>query len=104
MKNFLMSAMALTAVIVMPGAAFADDVADRREAIRLCRAEVSAQAGVDARELRLDQVRTRGRSVRVDLDLWRNGRLQNIRCDVDRTEEQLTVAAVSPTLQTAAAQ
>jgi hypothetical protein len=104
MKNFLMSAMALTAVLVTPGAAFADDVADRSEAIRLCRAEVAAQAGVDVREVRLDQVRTRGRTVRVDLDLWRNGRLSNIRCDVDRTQEQLAVASITPTLQTASAQ
>lgn len=104
MKKFLFSTMALTAVLVMPSAAFADDVSDRTEAIRLCRAEVAGQAGVDVREVRLDQVRTRGRTVRVDLDLWRDGRLSNIRCDVDRTQEELTIAAITPTLQTASAQ
>ena len=45
MRNFLMSAMALTAVLVIPGVASADDIADRNQAISICRAEVQAQAG-----------------------------------------------------------
>ena len=102
MKNFLMSAMALTAFVVLPNAAFADDVSDRTQAIHLCRAEVAAQAGVAASEVRFDQVRVRGGSVRVDLDLWRNGDLQNIRCDV-RRGEPLSIASITPTLQTASA-
>ncbi len=100
MKNFLMSAMALAAVLLIPGVASADDVADRTEAIRLCRAEVTAQAGEGA-TVRLDQVRVRGALVRVDLDLWRNGDLQNVRCDVSRRGPQLTIAAITPALQTA---
>jgi hypothetical protein len=102
MKSFLMSAMALTAVLVIPGAAFADDASDRTQAIRICKAEIAAQAGVDAASVRLDQVRVRGTSVRVDLDLWRNGDLQNIRCDVRRGEE-LSIASITPVLQTASA-
>ena len=70
MRNFLMSAMALTAVLVIPGVASASDVADRNQAISICRAEVQAQAGADA-NVRLDQVRVRPRAIRVDLDLWR---------------------------------
>lgn len=104
MKNFLMSAMALTAVLIIPGAAFADDVSDRTEAIRLCRAEIAAQAGVDAGDVRLDQVRVRGRTVRVDLDLWTNGDLANIRCEVNRTGGELSIAAITPALQTASVQ
>ena len=100
MRNFLMSAMALTAVLVIPGVASADDVADRNQAISICRAEVQAQAGADA-SVRLDQVRIRPRAVRVDLDLWRNGQLQNVRCDVTRNQDQLTIASITPTLQTA---
>lgn len=103
MKNFLFSAMALTAVLVIPGTSFADDVSDRTDAIRLCRAEVAAQAGVDARDVRLDQVRVRGRTVRVDLDLWLNGELNNIRCDVARGRE-LHIASITPALQTASIQ
>ncbi|ANP47030.1 hypothetical protein [Candidatus Viadribacter manganicus] len=99
MKNFLMSAMALTAVLVLPGVASADDVSDRNQAISICRAEVQAQAGADA-TVRLDQVRVRPRAVRVELDLWRNGQLQNVRCEVTRGHE-LTIAAISPTVQTA---
>jgi len=102
MRNFLMSAMALTAVLVMPGVASADDVTDRNQAISLCRAEVQAQAGEGA-SVRFDQVRVRPRAVRVELDLWRNGQLQNVRCDVARGRE-LTIAAITPTLQTASLQ
>jgi hypothetical protein len=100
MRNFLMSAMALAAVLVIPGVASADDVSDRSAAIALCRAEVQAQAGADA-TVRLDQVRVRPRAVRVDIDLWRGSSLQNVRCDVSRTGEQLQIASISPTLQTA---
>jgi len=95
-----MSAMALTAVLVIPGVASADDVADRSQAIALCRAEVTAQAGSDA-TVRLDQVRVRPRAVRVDFDLWRGNRLQNVRCEVARGDE-LQIASITPALQTAA--
>ena len=101
MKNFLFSAMAIAAVFVLPSAAYADDVRDRSDAIRLCRAEVAAQAGVEVDRVRLDQVRVRRSNIRVDLDLWRNGDLENIRCDVSRGAE-LQIAAITPTLQTAA--
>ena len=99
MKKFVMSAMALAAVLVMPGVASADDIADRSQAISLCRAEVQAQAGADA-TVRLDQVRVRPRVVRVDIDLWRGSQLQNVRCEVARGQE-LTIASITPTLQTA---
>jgi hypothetical protein len=99
MKNFVMSAMALAAVLVIPGVASADDISDRNEAIALCRAEIQAQVG-DAATVRLDQVRVRPRAVRVDIDLWRDGRLQNVRCEVARGQD-LTIAAITPTLQTA---
>lgn len=99
MKNFVMSAMALAAVLVMPNVANADEISDRNQAISLCRAEVQAQAGADA-SVRLDQVRVRPRVVRVDLDLWRGSSLQNVRCEVTRGQE-LTIASITPTLQTA---
>ena len=92
--------MALTAVMVLPGVAQADDVSDRSQAISLCRAELTAQAGEGA-TVRLDQVRVRPRAVRVDFDLWRDGRLQNVRCDVSRGHEQLQIASITPALQTA---
>jgi len=104
MKNFLMSAMALAAVAVLPSAAFADDVSDRTEAIRLCRAEVSAQASTPAETVRLDQVRVRGTAIRVDLDVWRNGDLNNVRCTVARGGGELTIASITPALQTASAE
>jgi hypothetical protein len=100
MKNFLMSAMALTAVLVIPGLASADADADRSRAIALCRVEVTAQAGPEA-TVRFDQVRVRPNAVRVEFDVWRNGQLQNVRCVVDRGPE-LTIASITPALQTAA--
>ncbi len=105
MKKFLMSAMALTAVLIVPNAAVAADsaAADRAAAIRTCRAEVAAQAGVTAEDVRLDQARVRGTTVRVDLDVWRGSQLQNVRCDATRGEEP-TIIAISPTIQTASAQ
>ncbi|MBC7768053.1 MAG: hypothetical protein H7124_04650 [Phycisphaerales bacterium] len=100
MKNFLFSAMALAAFAI-PGVAAADDASDRTEAIRLCRAEVATQTSGD---VRLDQVRVRGTSIRVELDVWRDGNLQNVRCDVARNRGELTIASITPTLQTASAQ
>lgn len=102
MKNFVISAMALAVVLVIPGVASADDISDRNQAISLCRAEVQAQAG-EAATVRLDQVRVRPRAVRVDIDLWRDGQLQNVRCEVARGQE-LTIAAITPTVQTASLQ
>ncbi len=99
MKNILMSAVALTAVLVMPGVASADDVADRTGAIRLCRAEITAQSGADAEAVRLDQVRVRPRAVRVDFDVWRDGDLQNVRCEVSRVGGELAIASITPVLQ-----
>ena len=100
MRNFLMSAMALTAVLVIPGVASADDVSDRSQAIQLCRTEVSSQTGLAIENVRLDQARVRPHTVRVDLDVWQHGQLQNIRCDVPRGQEQAT-ASITPALQTA---
>lgn len=101
MKNFLMSAMALAAVLVVPGVASAEASTDRNEAIALCRTEVTAQAG-DGATVRFDQLRERATTIRVDFDVWRDGRLQNVRCDVARGEA-LTIASITPALRVAAA-
>lgn len=100
MRNFLFSSMALAAFLFVPGVASADDVSDRTAAIQVCRSEVAAQEGVDVDRVRLDQVRVRPRAVRVDLDVWRNGALQNVRCDVSRAD--LTVASITPPPQAGA--
>ena len=101
MRKFVLSAIVFGALLAAPSVAVANDVSDRSAAIRLCRAEVSAQAGASASEVRLDQVRVRPRAVRVDLDVWRDGNLQNVRCDVTRGDGELTIAAITPALQTA---
>jgi hypothetical protein len=100
MKNLFAYAV-LAAAVLAPTAAFAgDNVADRTAAIQLCRAEVLAQTGAETDQVRLDQVNLRARLVRVDFDYWRNGDLQNIRCEVTRGD-QLTIASITPALQTA---
>jgi hypothetical protein len=103
MKNFLAYAVVAAAFFAAPQAAFAgDNVADRTAAIQLCRAEVASQAGVEADTVRLDQVALRARVVRVDFDLWRDGNLQNIRCEVSRAGGELQIASITPALQTVA--
>lgn len=101
MKNYMFAGIALAALVFIPNVASADDASDRSQAIRLCRAEVAAQEGVQAEAVRLDQVRVRPRTVRVDLDVWRNGGLQNVRCEVSRTD--LAIASITPPPQTAVA-
>lgn len=103
MRNVLFSLAAVFATLATPGFAQASDATDQTAAIRLCRAEVAAQSGVEADTIRFDQVRVRRQAVRVDFDLWRNGQLQNVRCEVARGEEGLRIASITPTLQAVAA-
>jgi hypothetical protein len=102
MKSTLISLAVVAAALVTPGFAQADEVSDRAAAIQLCRAEIAAQAGVPASEVDFDQVQVRARLVRVDFDLWRNGQLENIRCDVRRGSE-LQIAQIQPDLRALAA-
>ena len=99
MKSFLSLAIVAAAVLAVPSPSFARDanVEARSAAIQLCRAEVAQRAGADA--VRLDQVRVRPSNVRVDFDLWRDGRLHNVRCDVSRAGGELQIASITPELQ-----
>lgn len=101
MKSFLSIAVVAAAVLAVPTPSFARDanVAARSAAIQLCRAEVAQRAGADADAVRLDQVRVRPSIVRVDFDLWRDGRLHNVRCDVSRAGGELQIASITPELQ-----
>jgi hypothetical protein len=100
MKNLIVAALALTA-FGLPGVASADTARDRQAAISLCRADIAAQANVDPASIELDNIRVRAGLIRVDFDLWHNGSLQNIRCEVSRGAE-LTVASITPTLTASA--
>lgn len=103
MRSFILASLALVATAFIPApAAFADEVGDRTQAIHLCRTTVAEQAGVTADQARLDQVRVRPHAVRVDIDLWANGALRNVRCDVTRGDH-LVIASITPALQTATA-
>jgi hypothetical protein len=102
MRTSIFSALALAAFLA-PSLAAAESTSDRGAAIQLCRTQVAAQAGVSPEQIRLDQARETLRRVRVDLDVWRGGQLQNVRCDVVRGAE-LTVASITPPVQVASAQ
>jgi len=101
MKKFLFSAMALAA-FGLPAMASADTASDRSAAIALCRAEVVSQWNAAPEQVRLDNALVRARLVRIDLDLWRDGQLQNVRCEVTRGAE-LTIASITPAVQVASA-
>ena len=105
MRTTIFSILAL-ATVFAPSIASADsNTSDRAAAIQLCRTQVAAQAGVDAAQVRLDQARESLHRVRVDLDVWRGAQLQNVRCDVTRGDGgALTVASITPPVQTASIQ
>ena len=104
MKSLFMSVVIAAAALSFAPVASADEAHDRTTAIALCRGEVARQAGVAESDVRLDSVRARGRNVRVDLDLWRNGDLTNIRCNVETSNETTqTIAEITPALSTATA-
>lgn len=98
MRTLLLSGLALTALAMLPAPAMADIAQDRSAAIRLCRAEAARQAGVGLEQVRFDEIRTRARRFMVDLDLWRDGRLTNVRCIVERGAA-LSIASVTPALR-----
>jgi len=101
MKTTLIAALALASIFSLASPAAASDASDRSQAIQICRTEVANQAGADA-QIRLDQARVTLRGVRVDLDVWRNGQLQNVRCDVSRVADgQVAIASITPAVQTA---
>mgnify|MGYP006908319894 CR=1 FL=1 len=102
MRSIMFSALALAA-LALPGQAAADDVGDRNAAISLCRAAITAQSGLEADAVRFDTVRVRLRNVRVDFDVWSQGRLTNVRCDVARGGGELTIASINPALGAATA-
>ena len=97
MRKTLLAALALTAMLA-PVAGADEMVQTRAAAIDLCRHEVSAQTGIAADQIRLDQARARLSTVRVDLDVWVNGALQNVRCDVSHHAGALQVASITPAL------
>jgi hypothetical protein len=103
MRTALFS-LAVLAATLTPGLAAADTAADQHAAIQLCRTQIASQAGVSADAVHLGQVRARLSHIRVDIELWRGSQLQNVVCDVARTGGQLTVASITPTIQTASAQ
>ncbi len=103
MKSLILPGLAALAVFAaVPNAWAGDDGADRSAALRLCRAEVAARANVPAEEVRLDAIQTRARLVRIDLDVWKNGDLVNVRCDVARGAELQITALNLPEVAQAA--
>jgi hypothetical protein len=104
MKSLILPGLAALAFSGLSSIAWAgDDGADRSAAFRLCRSEAAARANVAESEVRLDMIQTRARLVRVDLDVWKNGDLVNVRCDVSRDGELHITALNLPQVAQAAA-
>lgn len=102
MRITILSFLALAAVAA-PGIASADATSERAAAVQLCRAQVADQAAVSVDNVRLTGVRDSLRSLRIDVELWRNGARQNVRCEVDRSGDQPTLVSINPPIQTASA-
>lgn len=103
MKSLILPGLAALAFSGFVSTAWAgDDAADRAAALRLCRAEAAARANVEPGEVRLDSIQTRARLVRVDLDVWKNGDLVNVRCDVSRDGDLRITAMNLPEVAQAA--
>lgn len=100
MRTTFLAALALTA-IALPGFAHAAS-ADQNAAVQLCRNEVSTQAGVQAGDLHLTQVRDRLASVRVHFNFFRNGEQTGVDCEVARRQGALQIASITPPLATTA--
>ena len=93
----------IAAAVVLGFSAPASAQTSVSDAIALCRTTVAQQAGVDLEHARFDQVRERSRLYSVAINLWSNGALTHVRCDVPKGETA-TVASITPALQTASAQ
>ena len=102
MRTTFLAALALTAVLAAPGLARAAETS-QTAAVALCRNEVSSQAGVEAGDLRLTQVRDRLSSVRVHFAFWRDGAQQGVDCEVARHHGALEIASINPPLATVTA-
>lgn len=102
MRFLMFSALALAA-IALPSQAAANEIEARNTAIELCRAEITAQSGLGADAVRFDNVRVRLSNVRVNFDVWRDGNLTNVRCDVARSRGELVIASITPAAETLAA-
>ncbi|MES1199565.1 MAG: hypothetical protein ABUS48_06260 [Pseudomonadota bacterium] len=94
---------ALALLSLLPTPAFADAAHDRSAAIQVCRAEVAARTGVEADTVRLNNVRPHGRSFRVDLSVWTNSAITNVRCEASVNAGTAEVASIDPPLTAASA-
>jgi hypothetical protein len=103
MRNIVLAGAVAAALLGFAPQASAVTDADLNQAIALCRGTVASQGGADLDHARFHQVSVRGRTVLVDIQLWRNNRLTNVRCEVSTGQTPFAVASVTPALQTATA-
>lgn len=104
MRNSVLAAVVAASFLGFAPSASAVTDADLNQAIALCRTTVAQQAGADLDHARFHQVSERGRLIRVDIQLWKNSHLTNVRCEVTTGQTPLSIAQITPALQTATAQ
>lgn len=104
MRNSILAAVAAATLFGFASPAAAVSDADLNQAIALCRTTVAQQAGADLDHARFHQISERGRLILVDIQLWKTGHLTNVRCEVTTGQTPLTIAQITPALQTATAQ
>ena len=102
MRHLVLAGLAAASLLAFAPAVSADSVIT--QSVQLCRTTAASQAGIDVDHAALDQVRTRGRAVIVDLNVWKSGRVTRARCEVSTAGSTLTVASIDPPLQAASAQ
>ena len=102
MRKVFMSSVIVAALLGLASPVSAQPArSDASAAINLCRTTVAQQTGAALDHVRFDEVHQRAHAVLVDLNLWADGKLTNVRCEVARGDT-LTVASISPELHSAA--
>lgn len=98
MRTMFLSLSALGLATLAAGPAAADDGRDRARAVEVCRAEVAAEIGAEAR-VKVSETLMRGRAVKLRLAVaGEDGRQRRADCVVSRRTGEIEALAFTPKL------